>query len=129
MNALNDWLGTVSALQVIAFLGALIGLGVALRKAWPTIRAAVKLVDTLGDLPAKLERITHELEHNTGTSLKDAVKRTEDAVTGLDGRINKLAQHLEVVSEDVAHVKRQAASLKTSVARVNRRLAAVEKEG
>lgn len=53
-------------------------------KAWPFIRGVVKTVDIIQELPARLDRIEERIERvekevhtNSGTSLKDAVRRIE----------------------------------------------------
>ena len=103
----------VDAAQVIAWALALIALILLAWKGWPAIRRAteaahrsVRLVDTLTTLPEDLEFIKGELRENGGGSVKDLVIANTAAVTELRG--------------DVAHVKRQAAALKTSIAKTNR---------
>lgn len=125
MSDLTEWAQTVSLAQVAAWAGGIGVVVVAVWKGWPAFRKvvrqlsrAVALVDTLATLPDDLAAIRHELEHNDGGSVKDAAVRTEKAVADLTERV-------ETLSGDVAHVRRQAASLKTSVAKTNRRLSAV----
>lgn len=64
---------------VISMFFAMLG------KAWGSIVKFVKVVDILIDLPEKLQSIEdklHNVEHevttNSGTSIKDAVKRIEE---------------------------------------------------
>lgn len=101
--------------QIIGWAAAAAFVGVALWKGWPIFRnvverlaALVKLADTLATLPADLDFIKHELQANSGKSVKDIATRTELAVDSLVG--------------EVAHVRRQNAALKTSISKTNRRL-------
>jgi outer membrane murein-binding lipoprotein Lpp len=110
----------VDAAQVIGWALALGALVVVAVKGWPAIRRAtaaasraVALVDALATLPEDLEFIKGELRENGGGSVKDAVVRTEASV-------KTLTADVETLTADVGHVKRQAASLKTSIARANR---------
>lgn len=84
-------------------------------RGWPIARRVifllakgVELVDTLGTLPVELAAIRHELEANSGKSVKDIAVRTEAAVAGM--------------RSELEHVKRQGAALKTSVIRTNKKL-------
>ena len=63
----------------------IVGFFTMIGKAWGSIVKFVKVVDILIDLPEKLQSIEdklHNVEHevttNSGTSIKDAVKRIED---------------------------------------------------
>lgn len=119
-------LTTQLAPQIIAWGIAAVLLGLIVWKGWPAFRKVVgilsrgiKLVDTLATLPDDLAAIRHELEHNGGGSTKDAVVRTERAVAELAERTER--RHAEL-AEQVAHVQRQAASLKTTVRKTNRKL-------
>lgn len=71
------WIAAVAIVVTMFF--AMLG------KAWGSIVKFVKVVDILIDLPEKLQAIEdklHNVEHevttNSGTSIKDAVKRIED---------------------------------------------------
>lgn len=53
-------------------------------KGWPKLRAGIRLIDTLGALPGRLDgidqklfEIHHETHKNDGSSIKDAVDRIE----------------------------------------------------
>ncbi|MDY7528447.1 MULTISPECIES: hypothetical protein [unclassified Cryobacterium] len=113
------WLQGVTLGDALLWLGGIIAAALAVWRGWPTFRKVVaflargiKLVDTLANLPEDLGFIKHELEANSGKSVKDITTRTEAAVNG--------------ISTEVAHVKRQGAALKTSVAKSNRRLTLLE---
>lgn len=110
-----EWFASITLGQVAAWSAAVTGVGLAIWKGWPAFRkvvgllaASIKLVDTLSALPDDLAFIKHELDVNSGKSVKDTTIRTEAAV-------------LKLV-DDIGHVRRQNAALKTSVANVNRRL-------
>ena len=79
-NALVEQYGWVAALSMLLF-----GFFAMLGKAWGSIVKFVKVVDILIDLPDKLQAIEdklqnveHEVTTNSGTSIKDAVRRIED---------------------------------------------------
>ncbi len=122
MFDLPDWaeeaLAGISALQVVLWiLGAALIVFLAI-KLWPFVRNAVSIVDALVKLPAtveSLEKLTedvatvkHEVLPNNGASLRDGVNRTEVALTAL--------------TAEVAHVRRQQASTKTTLTRTARKL-------
>lgn len=71
------WIAAIAI--VVSMFFAMLG------KAWSSIVKFVKVVDILIDLPEKLQSIEdklHNVEHevttNSGTSIKDAVKRIEE---------------------------------------------------
>jgi hypothetical protein len=79
LNAFMTDYGPVIWTVVFVFLGV----GV-LRKSWPFIKGVVKTVEIIEDLPVRLDRIERRIETveyevvtNSGSSLKDAVKRIE----------------------------------------------------
>lgn len=79
-NALVAEYGWVFAVAVVVG-----GFFTMIGKAWSSIVKFVKVVDILIDLPDKLQAIEdklHNVEHevttNSGSSIKDAVKRIED---------------------------------------------------
>jgi hypothetical protein len=70
---------------VVAVTLVVVGFFSMMGKAWGSIVKFVKVVDILIDLPDKLQAIEdklHNVEHevttNSGSSIKDAVKRIED---------------------------------------------------
>jgi len=107
---------------VSAGIGAVVGFIVAVRKAWPFVVRFVVLVNSLSTLPDDLAFIKHELDTNSGKSVKDIAMRTESAVAALTADVAQVKKQSSELSDDVAHVKRQAASLKTTASRTNRRL-------
>lgn len=73
---------------IVAISIVVIGFFTMIGKAWGSIVKFVKVVDILIDLPEKLQSIEdklHNVEHevmtNSGTSIKDAVKRIEDRLS------------------------------------------------
>jgi hypothetical protein len=69
---------------IVAISMVVIGFFTMLGKAWSSIVKFIKVIDILIDLPDKLEAIEkklesveHEVTTNSGTSIKDAVKRIE----------------------------------------------------
>lgn len=70
---------------VVAISMVIIGFFTMLGKAWNSIVKFIKVVDILIDLPDKLQTIEdkiqnveHEVTTNSGTSIKDAVRRIEE---------------------------------------------------
>lgn len=90
-----DWIEfwqSISVVQAVVWvLGILAVIGFFV-KAWPKIRAFVKVIDALTALPAfmddttetlksqdeKIAEIHHEVQYNNGSSVKDSIERIED---------------------------------------------------
>jgi methyl-accepting chemotaxis protein len=117
-----DWLNKIPLGQAIFVVVTIFGLIIAIWTGWPILRALVKLTDTLATLPEDVAFIKHELDANSGKTVKDIATRTEKAVKEMSGELGSLRAEVAVLSGDVAHVKRQAAALKTSIAAHNKRL-------
>jgi len=107
---------TVSVAEATLWVG---GIGVALAfivKMWPFIRKFFNIVDALTTLPEymtatrdfmnttdeKLDKqhqditdIRHEVQYNNGSSVKDAVRRIEDAVQDLAETDTELRNEIE----------------------------------
>ncbi len=84
---------------VSGFTALFIAFIVAVKKVWPWMKAFVRMVDTIATLPERLDKIEErqeatakELTDNHGSSLKDAVKRTEKIATSTQ---EKLEVHIE----------------------------------
>lgn len=106
-----------------AAAGAITAVWAALRKIVPVLRKLGHLADDLIGEPARpgvearpgvmermasMERqlavVQHEVEHNEGTSLKDATRRTEEAVAALTEQVDMLTardQAPPVVQQDI----------------------------
>jgi hypothetical protein len=115
IDQIGGLLAAADLAQAAAWVAALVAAAFLVWRGWPAIRRtvnalhrSVELVDTLATLPEDLRGIRAELTANGGQSVKDVVNRTEKNVAALAG--------------EVAHVKRQAASLKTSIAKTNKKL-------
>jgi outer membrane murein-binding lipoprotein Lpp len=119
-----DWLNTITPGQAVFVIVVAVSLITALWKGWPIVRALVKLTDTLATLPEDVAFIKHELNANSGKTVKDIATRTEKAVNDLSGEVVSLRAEVSTLSGDVGHVRRQTAALKTSIARHNQRLTA-----
>ena len=79
LNAFMNDYGPVLWAIFLAFVVASI-----LVKSWPFIKGVVKTVEIIEELPvrldrieARIERVEKEVHTNSGTSLKDAVRRIE----------------------------------------------------
>lgn len=107
---LEQFLGDVTLLQALAWVAIASALIAAVVKLWPVLRKAVKLTDSLADLPdfmeqtkTQLAEIHHEVHYNNGSSVKDAQRRTEEAVArveeGVSGLHEKFEEHLVDAAE------------------------------
>lgn len=92
-----ELLASVDPAVFVPVLLALVVIVALALKAWPFVRKLVQLVDTLSDLKPRLERIEQtvgvvrgEVTHNGGGSLKDAVRRIEQAQGTTDARLNRM---------------------------------------
>lgn len=79
LNAFMTDYGPVLWAIFLAFVGISL-----LVKSWPFIKSVVKTVEIIEELPfrldrieARIERVENEVHTNSGTSLKDAVRRIE----------------------------------------------------
>jgi len=97
--ALFDAYGAAFVVLVVLIVVVLL-----LRKLWPTITQAVTSVNSVAMLPETLARIEkdlatlktdmghvkHEVQTNSGGSLKDSAKVTEKTVKSMQGTVRKL---------------------------------------
>jgi len=79
LNAFMNDYGPILWAIFLTFLGISI-----IVRSWPFIRGVVKTVEIIEQLPSRLDRIEERIERvekevhtNSGTSLKDAVRRIE----------------------------------------------------
>ena len=88
-----EWLDHVGQFTVAKIVGWVVGVTaalIALRKVWPWIKSFVRMVDTIADLPDRLDKIekwqevtAKELTDNHVSTLKDEMKRTETTAAEL----------------------------------------------
>ena len=109
-----DWLkfllADTSALQLVFWAVAIVALITALVRLWPFLKNAVQIVDALVQLPALAKRVTamqgqinsihHETHTNNGTSIKDALGRVEEGVSGLHGRMDDVDRQLTSLARE-----------------------------
>lgn len=97
--------------------GALIGLGVLLRPIYLRIKNLTEWIDrfrrdwdgepeepgrdAVPGVMERLNRLDGELTHNSGSSLKDAVARTENIVVNLDDRLERIESLLSHGNEHI----------------------------
>lgn len=126
MTWIEFW-DTVSVFQVVGWILGILGIIGFIAKGWPKVKAAVRLVDALSVLPdfiartdttleeqnVKIESIHHETHHNNGSSLKDAQKRTEEAVERIELGVRGLYDRADAADEraDAADAADAAATL------------------
>lgn len=84
--AWDEFWQNVSVFQAVGWVLGGLAVIAFIVKGWPKIRAAVRLIDALGELPQfmadttqKINDIHHEVHYNNGTSVKDAISRLEKA--------------------------------------------------
>lgn len=100
------WISELIAPQTLATLGVIVFLIWGMFKVLPALRRGFRflgavmgepegpgmprresLLERLSGLETKLETVRHEVEFNNGTSVKDAVIRTEDGVVDMHGTL------------------------------------------
>jgi len=97
-----EWIDHVGQFTIAKIIGWVVGVTavlIGIRQVWPWIKRFVRMVDTIADLPDRLDNIEKwqevtatELTDNHGSTLKDAVKRTEATAAELR---SKLEIHIE----------------------------------
>lgn len=119
MNAWTDFWNNVSVLQLAGWILGMFAVGAFLYKAWPVITRFVTTINALGDLPRfmvatsatlhdqdeKIEQIHHEVNYNNGSSVKDAVRRVEDGVKGIYGRLDSADTDRAELREDLENTR------------------------
>ena len=109
-----DWLkfllADTNALQLVFWAVAIVALITALVRLWPFLKNAVQIVDALVQLPALAKRVTamqgqidsihHETHTNNGSSIKDALGRVEEGVSGLHGRMDDVDRQLTSLARE-----------------------------
>ena len=118
------------------FLGLLGALG---KKLWPLLKGSVVLADLLKDLPAfmremkaaveamrlasaeqradiaeikvQLSEVHHEVHYNNGSSVKDAVDRTESGVYALSRDVNGLRDQMTAATGAIEDLHKKDAEL------------------
>jgi len=115
MTAWNDFWGAVPVPTLITWIVGIIAIAAFVWKGWPFLRKFVKVTEALLTLPddmaglkTDVAQIKHEVLPNGGGSLKDQATRTEAAV--------------KEVKSELAHTRRQQASMKTTLARTEQKL-------
>lgn len=89
-DQLTALFGDLRVAQMLVWLFAALALLFIIVRAWPKLKAFIETIDALSDLPAKMrlvDEIHHEVRPNTGTSLNDAVRRTEAKVKQLEAQV------------------------------------------
>ena len=113
-----DWTtfwDSISVLQLVGWIVGIIAVLVFAYKAWPVLRAFVRLVENLQSLPtfmndttatlkaqdAQIGDIHHEVKYNNGSSVKDAIRRVESGVKGIYARLDSADQDREDLRHDL----------------------------
>lgn len=66
-------------------------------------------------MKSSLERIQHEVETNTGSSLKDAVKRKEEMIIGLTDLVKNQSNKLHIVQQRLENDEKFSSNLRFTV--------------
>lgn len=88
----DEFWQSVSVFQAVGWVLGSLAVIAFFVKGWPKIRAFVKVIDALTELPTfmetttetlrgqneKIEEIHHEVQYNNGSSVKDSIERIED---------------------------------------------------
>jgi len=99
-----SWLEAINLLQVAVVIVALYVITRLVMRFWPWLRKVMELTAALAQLPSFIERtdltlrgqeaaiksIYNETHINSGSTLKDAVGRVEEGVTGLHLKVAEL---------------------------------------
>lgn len=75
----------------------------------PARPAIPSIAQQMLSLVTKVDEIHHETHHNDGSSIKDAVARLEDAIRGVNARLDAGERRFDRVDSDLAEVKGQVA--------------------
>ncbi|MFC7328538.1 hypothetical protein [Marinactinospora rubrisoli] len=70
-------------------------------EARPGVEARLGVMERLHVLERSVAEVRHEVRHDDGGSLKDAVRRTEEALADLTGRVDELAARPASAVRDV----------------------------
>ena len=108
---LLDTYGPIAAVIAVLIVGILL-----LWKLWPFIRRAVKVIDSASTLPEELEKlhtkidtlgtdvaaVKHEVQTNNGSSLKDAIGRSEKSIKSTQGMVRRQGGRITKLEKRVA---------------------------
>lgn len=106
---------SISVFQAAAWVIGVLAVIAFFVKAWPKIRAFVRIMDSLAALPqfmvdttktlasqdAKIADIHHEVRYNNGSSVKDGLARVEKGVQGIYGRLDAADKDRAELREDL----------------------------
>ena len=90
-DQLTALFGDLKVAQLLVWLFAALAMLFIIVRAWPKLKTFIETIDALSDLPAKMrlvDEIHNEVRPNTGTSLNDAVRRTELKVQQLEAQVS-----------------------------------------
>jgi len=109
----------VTAAQIVAWVVCAVVVLVAFVKAYPFVRKAFKLVDALTDLPDFIEKTTttlstqderiaeihHETHENNGSSIKDSLRRTENALDRVERGVKGLYDRMDLAERELEQTR------------------------
>lgn len=115
----NEFWDSVSVAQFVVWVVGALAVVAFFVKGWPKIRAGVRLIDSLSQLPdfmvkttetlqkqdAKIAEIHHEVNYNNGSSVKDAVDRVEIGVKGIYERLDSADSDRRELREDLENTR------------------------
>lgn len=107
MTAWADLFGDITVVQAITWILALVAFALLALRGWKLLGALKDFLDDVKGEPARpgvparaglmerVQRIEHEVLPNTGTSLNDAVRRTDEAVVRLEQSVSEAHDKLD----------------------------------
>lgn len=109
----HEFWDSVSVAQAVIWAVGALAVFTFIAKAWPFIRNTFRILDALVRLPEVMEKVDdmtaqvseihHEVHYNNGSSVKDAVRRVEEGVTGLYLRVDAIDLRAKEVRADLVH--------------------------
>lgn len=125
---LSAWLDQISGLELVLAVAAIIAVIVWLwrTKPWRGVVAVARgivqgtqILESVKDLPRFIEKteqqldsIYHETHFNNGSSIKDAVTRTESVVNQMKQQLDATTGTVNTVAETVAVIEEEIPKLK-----------------
>lgn len=120
MNSWQEFWESVSVAQAIIWILGILAVLAFFVKGWPKIRAFVAVIDSLTGLPKfmsdttrtleaqdkKIADIHHETHKNNGSSIKDAVIRTEEALERVELGVKGLYDRTEALAAVDAELRK-----------------------
>ena len=114
------WLAGINLLQVAIVIVALWVIFRLFLRFWPTLKKTIALFDALGQLPEFITRtdkaifcIQKEMTRNSGSTLKDAQVRTEEAVERIELGVKGLYDRADAADRAAEQLRHEVEQTQT----------------